>query len=264
MCVQSLVNDCLIHQMIGGYTVMSIYHIGEVARMCGTTVRTIQFYDQQGIVCAKSHDNGKRQYGEAEIAKLKQVILFKSLGFHLKDIKRFIKGETHRETLALLLQRKKEEVEQTIAQQTAQLEQIKWMEKHMEGRADAASFEFKEVDRVSQAMQHVDDMKRFRRKLLLIIGGVGLIQYGGIIKALVTREMIPIWQTMPFVFVGAVVITYQYLKHVAYICPNCHHVFKPAVKSILHARHTPSTRKLKCPSCNETSYCMEVYDSENK
>ena len=45
----------------------------------------------------------------------------------------------------------------------------------------------------------------------------------------------------------------------AYICPQCHEVFKPKFKAAFFAYHTPTTRKLTCPKCGHKGHCVETY-----
>ena len=49
-----------------------------------------------------------------------------------------------------------------------------------------------------------------------------------------------------------------YFHKVAYLCPQCHTVFKPSFKEVFRAKHTPATRKLTCPSCGHHGFCVEV------
>ena len=54
-------------------------------------------------------------------------------------------------------------------------------------------------------------------------------------------------------------ISVYYFKRVAYICPQCHEVFKPTFKKAFFASHTPNTRKLTCPKCGHKGHCVETY-----
>ena len=44
----------------------------------------------------------------------------------------------------------------------------------------------------------------------------------------------------------------------AYKCKNCGHEFTPTYKQALNAMHMGTTRYLKCPSCNERTWCKKV------
>ena len=40
-----------------------------------------------------------------------------------------------------------------------------------------------------------------------------------------------------------------------YECRKCGHTFKPTFKAYILGVHTLTTRRLKCPECNEKSWC---------
>lgn len=56
-----------------------------------------------------------------------------------------------------------------------------------------------------------------------------------------------------------IVVSKYYFNHVAYICPECHHTFKPKLKEAFWAYHTPRMRRLTCPNCGKKSLCVEIY-----
>lgn len=70
--------------------------IGEVAKKMGVTVRTLQYYDKEGLLSpSKQSEGGRRLYSSKDLIMLHQVLSLKSLGFTLDDIKeRLIKLET--------------------------------------------------------------------------------------------------------------------------------------------------------------------------
>ena len=62
--------------------------VGEVAKKMGTTVRTLQYYDKEGILSPSAEsEGGRRLYSDKDVVKLHQVLSMKSLGFSLDDIK---------------------------------------------------------------------------------------------------------------------------------------------------------------------------------
>ena len=58
---------------------------------------------------------------------------------------------------------------------------------------------------------------------------------------------------------GAVFITRYYFSRVAYICPECHEVFRPKFREAFWANHTPHTRRLTCPHCGHKGFCVETW-----
>ena len=63
---------------------------------------------------------------------------------------------------------------------------------------------------------------------------------------------------------GGIGISCYYFTRTAYICPECHTVFKPRFKEVFWANHTPTMRKLTCPSCKHKGFCVEIYQKEGK
>lgn len=70
--------------------------VGEVAKKMGVTVRTLQYYDKEGLLSPSAEsEGGRRLYTDKDLITLHQIISLKSLGFSLDDIKeRLISLET--------------------------------------------------------------------------------------------------------------------------------------------------------------------------
>ena len=61
---------------------------GEAAGKMGVTVRTLQYYDRQGLLSPSAFsEGGRRLYTDKDIVKLHQILSLKHLGFSLDDIK---------------------------------------------------------------------------------------------------------------------------------------------------------------------------------
>lgn len=66
--------------------------VGEAARKMGVTVRTMQYYDKEGLLPPSSEsEGGRRLYTEEDLIKLHQILSMKHLGFSLDDIKNRLK-----------------------------------------------------------------------------------------------------------------------------------------------------------------------------
>ena len=63
--------------------------VGEVAKKMGITVRTLQYYDKEGLLSPSAEsEGGRRLYTDKDLVILHQIVSLKSLGFSLNDIKR--------------------------------------------------------------------------------------------------------------------------------------------------------------------------------
>jgi DNA-binding transcriptional MerR regulator len=62
--------------------------VGEVAKKMDVTVRTLQYYDKEGVLSPSSEsEGGRRLYTDKDVIKLHQILSMKYLGFSLDDIK---------------------------------------------------------------------------------------------------------------------------------------------------------------------------------
>lgn len=78
--------------------------IGALAKKMGTTVRTLQYYDKEGLLTPTGEsEGGRRLYTHKDMIQLHQIQSLKSLGFSLKDIKnKLIPLDTPKDVVAVL------------------------------------------------------------------------------------------------------------------------------------------------------------------
>lgn len=60
--------------------------------------------------------------------------------------------------------------------------------------------------------------------------------------------------------ITALLITFLDYKYSECKCPYCDNQFKSSFKSYSIAPHTPTRRRLTCPSCGKTSWCKIIYN----
>ncbi len=99
--------------------------VGEVAKKMGVTVRTLQYYDKEGLLFPSAEsEGGRRLYTDKDLVILHQIISLKSLGFSLDDIKgRLISMETPAD-VAKALTEQSDDIRQKIGQLQASLSAI--------------------------------------------------------------------------------------------------------------------------------------------
>ncbi|MCL2490341.1 MAG: MerR family transcriptional regulator [Propionibacteriaceae bacterium] len=69
--------------------------VGQLAKRMGTTVRTLQYYDQLGLLePSEISGGGRRLYSPRDVVRLHQIQTMKYLGFSLGDIKTRLVGLT--------------------------------------------------------------------------------------------------------------------------------------------------------------------------
>lgn len=79
-----------------------MYLINELAKIASISTRTLRYYDQIGLL-KPSHtaESGYRMYDENQVDQLQQILIYKRLGFDLKQIKSMLYDAHFDETKAL-------------------------------------------------------------------------------------------------------------------------------------------------------------------
>lgn len=67
------------------------YTVKKLSELSKVTVRTIHFYEEEGLLKPAYYgENGYRYYEEKELLQLQQILFFKELGFTIKEIKKVL------------------------------------------------------------------------------------------------------------------------------------------------------------------------------
>ncbi len=99
--------------------------VGAVAKKMGITVRTLQYYDKEGLLSPSAESEGRRRlYTDKDLVMLHQIVSLKSLGFSLDDIKRHLISLETPADVANALTKQADNIQEKIAQLTASLTAI--------------------------------------------------------------------------------------------------------------------------------------------
>ncbi len=67
--------------------------INEVVKLTGVSARTLQYYDEIGLLIPQKLDNGYRDYSEENLEKLQKILFYRFLKFKLNDIRELLEGD---------------------------------------------------------------------------------------------------------------------------------------------------------------------------
>ncbi|POX41545.1 MerR family transcriptional regulator [Streptomyces sp. Ru73] len=69
------------------------YSVGQVSGFAGVTIRTLHHYDRTGLLSPSERSPaGYRLYGDADLARLQQILFYRELGFPLEEIRAILAG----------------------------------------------------------------------------------------------------------------------------------------------------------------------------
>ncbi len=84
-----------------------MYSIGQLAKLSKTTVRTLRYYDEIGLLKPSNlSEGGHRYYDEKDVEVLHNILTLKELGFELETIKSILmnQSKSSRELLEMRLE----------------------------------------------------------------------------------------------------------------------------------------------------------------
>ena len=67
--------------------------INEVAKLTGVSARTLQYYDEIGLLIPEKLNNGYRDYSDENLDKLQKILFYRFLKFKLNEIKELLDGD---------------------------------------------------------------------------------------------------------------------------------------------------------------------------
>ena len=104
---------------------MQKYTTGELAKLCGVSVRTVQYYDTRGIVSpSELSEGGRRLYTEADLSKMKTVCFLRELDLPLGTVAEIIKEENSGEVISLILGEQMALLQNEIEEKQKNLEKL--------------------------------------------------------------------------------------------------------------------------------------------
>ena len=236
---------------------MSQYTTGEIAKRCGVSVRTVQYYDTRGILTPSAlSEGGRRLYSGDDLSRMKVICFLRELSLPLDAIGQLLSEEDPGSVIALLIDQQAEVLRGELEERRQKLEKLEAL------RRELRSTQIRTVESIgdiAKTMQGKKKLKNMRWAMVLFGIPVAALQWAAIILGIVRGDwrLLAVWA--PLALIYGVSVSRYYFKNVAYLCPQCHEVFRPAIREAFFARHTPNTRRLTCTNCGHHGYCVEVW-----
>lgn len=105
---------------------MSKYTTGELAKLCGVTVRTVQYYDTRGILIpSQLSEGGRRLYSGDDLKRMKVICFLRDLNIPIDAISQILKEEHPEKVISLLIEQQEEALSNEISEKQEQLGKLR-------------------------------------------------------------------------------------------------------------------------------------------
>ena len=241
---------------------MSKYTTGEIAKLCGVSVRTVQYYDSRNILMpSELSEGGRRLYSEDDLKRMRIICFLREVGIPINGINELLTEEHPEKVISILLDQQERTLQEELYEAQKKFDMIDCIKRELK---ELNRFSVESIGDIAHIMKQKDKLTKMRWMMVLTGVPVSALQWTAIILGITNGLwwMFAVWACVAIPW--GIWISKYYFDHIAYICPECHEVFKPSFKEMFWAYHTPKMRRLTCPQCSHKGLCVEVYDDEGK
>ena len=242
---------------------MSKYTTGEIAKLCGVSVRTVQYYDSRNIlVPSELSEGGRRLYSEDDLKRMRIICFLREAGVPINSIGELFAEEHPEKVISILLDQQEQTLREELEEQQKKLSIVETIKRELK---EVENFSVESIGDIAFVMKNKNKLRKMRWLMVLTGIPVTVLQWVSIVLWITHGLwwLFAIWACVAIPW--GIVVSINYFKRVAYICPECHEVFRPRFKEVFWAYHTPKMRRLTCPKCGHKGLCVEVYaEKEDK
>ena len=242
---------------------MSKYTTGEIAKLCGVSVRTVQYYDSRNIlVPSELSEGGRRLYSEDDLKRMRIICFLREAGVPINSIGELFAEEHPEKVISILLDQQEQTLREELEEQQKKLSIVETIKRELK---EVKNFSVESIGDIAFVMKNKNKLRKMRWLMMLTGIPVTVLQWVSIVLWITHGLwwLFAIWACVAVPW--GIVVSINYFKRVAYICPECHEVFRPRFKEVFWAYHTPKMRRLTCPKCGHKGLCVEVYaEKEDK
>lgn len=241
---------------------VSKYTTGEMAKLCGVSVRTVQYYDARGILIPTMlSEGGRRLYSEEDLKKLKIICFLRELDLPINSIGQLFSEDDPGSVISILLEQQTGELRTELEQTREKLARLELLRREVK---TVEHFSVESIGDIAYMMENRKKLNRVRGMMLTGAVAAELIETGTLLLWIFRGIWWPFAAGLPVVIALNVWVIRFYFKKVKFLCPKCHSIFRPRFWEMFWANHTVSTRKLTCPCCGRKGFCVEVYGGDGQ
>ena len=236
---------------------MSKYTTGEIAKLCGVSVRTVQYYDDRGILTpSELSEGGRRLYTEGDLGRMRVICFLREAGLPIKSIAALLAEKNPQSIVSILLEEQEQILREELSERQAKLELIEGIKRELK---EMEQFSVESISDIAKIMKQKKKLIKMRWVMVLSGIPVTLLQWMSIVLWITSGLwwLFVVWACVAIPW--GIAVSAYYMRNVDHICPACHATFHPRARESFFAYHTPRMRRLTCPKCGYHGLCVEIF-----
>ncbi len=196
---------------------MSKYTTGDIAKLCGVTVRTVQYYDTRGILIPSTlSEGGRRLYSEDDLKLMKVICFLRELDIPIDAISQILKEEHPEKVIGLLIEQQETVLSDEISEKKEKLEKLRELKNGLKSKA---AYSLESIGDIAVLMEGKKKLRKMRWMMILTGIPVTALQWFSIIFWIVKGIWRPFVVWVLVAMPWGILISRYYFNHVKYSCP---------------------------------------------
>ena len=130
---------------------MSKYTTGEIAKLCGVSVRTVQYYDERSIlVPSELSEGGRRLYSEDDLRRMKIICFLREAGLSINSISALFAEQRPQSIISILLEQQEQVLLRELSERQEKLELIEGIKRELK---ELENFSFESIGDIAHVMK---------------------------------------------------------------------------------------------------------------
>ena len=158
---------------------MSKYTTGEIAKLCGVSVRTVQYYDSRNIfVPSELSEGGRRLYSEDDLKRMRIICFLREAGLPINSIGELFAEEHPEKIISILLDQQEQALREEIAEGQKKLGIIENIKRELK---EVKNFSVESISDIAYVMKNKNKLRKMRWFMVLTGIPVTALQWTSII-----------------------------------------------------------------------------------
>ncbi len=139
---------------------MSKYTTGEIAKLCGVSVRTVQYYDTRNILTpSELTEGGRRLYSEEDLKRMKIICFLRDAAISINSIGELLSEHDPGSVISVLLEQQENILKEEIHERQVKLDMLDGIKQELK---TIENFSIESIGDIAYAMENKKKMSGAR------------------------------------------------------------------------------------------------------